>query len=68
MKLIYKCGYDGTICNKVIPQVDKDGYVIEPEEHNSSFLDTKGYWEVYRTCKGKYTISGMCSGSLVIER
>ena len=31
-RLIYKCNYDGKICDKVIPKIDDNGVIILQKE------------------------------------
>ena len=34
VKLVYKCNYDGKVCNKEIPKLDENGIILEPTEIN----------------------------------
>lgn len=74
MRLYYKCGYDGTRCNKAQVQV-VNGELIEPTniENEKQFQNilSKGTiensWDICRKCKGYKTITGLCKGYLAIE-
>lgn len=69
-RLIYKCNYDGKICDKVIPKVDDNGVIIPPKE-----IDKKSYgitehctcWESCLNCDRNYSMSIAPSGGLEIE-
>lgn len=56
LKLMCLCGCDGYECEKIVPQVDEAGYVIEPEKDMSL-----GTWEVCKKCKRNRCV-GSCSG------
>ena len=51
MRLVYKCGWDGQICDKVIPQVDAAGNVGKQERNNNPVIseDRRG-WLICDTC------------------
>ena len=47
-RLIYKCNYDGKICDKVIPKIDDNGVIIPPKE-----IDKKSYGIAEHCTKGE---------------
>lgn len=61
LKLMCLCGCDGYECEKIIPQVDEVGYVIEPDKDMSL-----GSWEVCKKCKRNRCV-GSCSGYFKLE-
>ena len=51
-KLIYKCNYDGKICNKEIPKVDENGNIIEPKEIDKKSMDISEHCTCRESCIG----------------
>ena len=69
-KLIYKCNYDGKICNKEIPKVDENGNIIEPKEIDKKSMGISEHctcWESCIGCDRNFSISTAPSGRLEIE-
>ena len=68
-RLIYKCNYDGNICDKEIPRIDDSGVIIPPKE-----IDKKSYeiaefctcWESCLGCSRNLGLSFCPSGRLEI--
>ena len=68
-RLIYKCNYDGKICDKVIPRIDDNGVIVPPKE-----IDKKSYgiaehctcWTSCLGCSRNHSINIAPSGSLEI--
>lgn len=51
MKLAYKCGWDGNICDKVIPRVDKEGNILEePAVYYEAIAEDMRGWSVCSNC------------------
>lgn len=65
MRLVYKCHYDGNICDKEIPKLDSKGNVIRPKKHELEFINNDD-WEVCMQCDRNHCISGTCYGKLEI--
>ena len=55
LRVICKCGYNGQVCDKVIPKLDEAGYVIVPESTKD------GEWLVCSKCERNHSL-GNCSG------
>lgn len=67
MKVIYKCHYDGKVCDKEIPKLDEQGNVISPKEYNNPDIVCEGAWKTCMDCQRNHSISGTCYGILKIE-
>ena len=69
-KLVYKCNYDGNVCDKEIPKVDETGVVIEPEEIDKKSHGISENCTCWRACVGcdrNVSISTAPSGKLEIS-
>ena len=69
-KLIYKCNYDGKICNKEIPKVDENGNIIEPKEIDKKSMGISEHYTCWESCIGcdrNFSMSTAPSGRLEIE-
>ena len=70
MRAYYSCYYDGKECDKTVPKLDKDGYLIK--ESNKEIKKKYGHflskelldnsWDVCDKCDRNYSISGCCYG------
>lgn len=68
-KLIYRCNYDGHICDKEIPKVDENGNVIEPKEIDKKALGIAEHclcWSSCIKCERNFSLSAAPSGRLEI--
>lgn len=70
LKLVYKCKYDGCICDKEIPKIDNNGIVIAPKEIDK---ESKGIaehctcWESCIGCSRNHSMNIAPSGYMEIE-
>ncbi len=67
-RLVYVCSYDGNICEKAIPKIDEDGYLIP--ESNKELLDKyrdqvdsnilEGAWDICEGCHRNLSVGYPC--------
>lgn len=70
VKLVYKCNYDGKICNKEIPKLDENGIILEPTEINKKSMGISEHCICWKSCIGcerNFSISVAPSGRLEIK-
>ena len=61
-KLVYKCNYDKKECKKIIPELNTDGILIQPQiDHRFSG------WKICEQCERNRTFAS-CFGILDIKR
>lgn len=65
-KLVYRCHYDGEVCDKEIPKIDEKGNILRPKEPNIPTVDCRGKWETCMKCERNHCASGTCFGKLDI--
>ena len=69
-KLVYKCNYDGKICNKEIPKLDENGIILEPTEIDKKSMGISEHCTCWKSCIGcerNFSMSVAPSGRLEIE-
>lgn len=68
-KLVYRCYYDGDICEREIPKVDGDGTIIPPNEIDKKSMGISERctcWESCIGCERNFSSSVAPSGRLEI--
>lgn len=65
MRLVYKCHYDGEICDKEIPKLDNEGNVIKPAPHGIKSINNDD-WKICMSCNRNCCMSGTCFGKLEV--
>ena len=69
-RLVYKCKYDGRICDREIPKVNDKGMIIPPKEIDKDKIGIAEHctcWESCIGCDGNRGLSYCPSGNLEIE-
>ena len=72
IKMVYKCQYDGSVCDKAIPKFDDEGYLIPEsnkelfEKYHNKIADRflEDGWDICDNCKRNHSMGGVCYGTL----